>query len=75
MKQLLKVCVVIIGIASLFINNISKDGNDGWGDLACDNIEALASGEGGGFGCFSNGSIDCGGYKVKYKITGYSIDL
>jgi hypothetical protein len=74
MKQLLKVCVVIIGIALLLINNVSKSENNGWNDLSCDNIEALASGEGGRNMCAGDGSIDCGGYKVEFKIS-YSIGL
>jgi hypothetical protein len=73
MKQLLKLCIVVIGIAFLFILNKSE--NDEWSDLADSNIEALASGEESSFGCFLSGSIDCNGAKVKYKISGYSIGL
>ncbi|MDR1202036.1 MAG: NVEALA domain-containing protein [Tannerellaceae bacterium] len=73
MKQMLKLCVVIIGVAFLFI--LSKSGNNEWDDLVYNNTEALASGEGSGTGCYSSGSIDCGGVKVKYKFSGYSIGL
>jgi hypothetical protein len=74
MKQLLKLCIVIIGAAFLVI--LSKKSRDyEWDDLVYNNIEALASGEGTGSLCAGNGSIDCGGYKVKYKISGYSIGL
>lgn len=43
-------------------------------DLAFENIEALAAGEGSGnFMCFSSGDIDCFGRKVKEK-TYFSLD-
>lgn len=39
-------------------------------DLAFDNIEALASGEGSGnMKCYGVGDIDCLGYKVEEKVT------
>jgi hypothetical protein len=73
MKLLLKLCIVIIGVTFLVI--LSKSGKDEWNDFLYNNIEALASGEGSRNMCAGNGSIDCGGYKVKYKITGFSIGL
>jgi hypothetical protein len=73
MKQLLKLCIIVIGIAFLVI--LSKNENDKWDDLAYSNIEALASGEEEVNMCAGSGSVDCGVYKVKYKITGYSIGL
>jgi mevalonate pyrophosphate decarboxylase len=72
MKQLLKLCIVIIGIAFLFILNKSE--NDEWSDLTYSNMEALASGEGGRSICGGYGSIDCNGYKVEVKVS-YSIGL
>lgn len=42
--------------------------------LASYNIEALASGEGGNVACVGSGSVDCSGFKVKYKVSGYSLD-
>ncbi|MDR0749067.1 MAG: NVEALA domain-containing protein [Tannerellaceae bacterium] len=74
MKQLLKLCIVIIGAAFLVI--LSKKSRDyEWNDLVYNNVEALASGEGSWNMCAGYGSIDCGGYKVKYKISGFSIGL
>lgn len=38
-------------------------------ELALQNVEALANGEGTPHNwCFEAGSIDCHGYKVKYKF-------
>ena len=43
--------------------------------LLFDNIEALASGEGGGaFNCYGWGSVDCYGPKVEYMIDGMDLD-
>lgn len=33
-------------------------------ELLLSNVEALASGEGGGSYCYGYGSLDCNGYKV-----------
>ena len=44
-------------------------------NLALENIDALASGEGSGnIGCALSGDIDCFGHKVKYRIEDYSLD-
>jgi hypothetical protein len=43
--------------------------------LLFDNVEALASGEGGGgYRCYNSGDIDCYGHKVDYMIDGISLD-
>ena len=43
--------------------------------LLLDNIEALASGEGGNFyWCAGSGSIDCHGHKVEYMVGGLNLD-
>lgn len=44
--------------------------------LLFDNIEALASGEGGGgtYHCYGAGDIDCYGYKVEFMIDGLDLD-
>ena len=43
--------------------------------LLLDNVEALASGEGGGmYWCIGSGSIDCYGHKVEYMIDGMNLD-
>lgn len=43
--------------------------------LAFENVEALAQGEGPteNYRCYGTGSIDCHGYKVDEKISGYSL--
>ncbi|MDR1203260.1 MAG: NVEALA domain-containing protein [Tannerellaceae bacterium] len=66
-------CVVTIGVTFLFI--LSKSGNDEWNDFLYNNIEALASEEWSANLCAGYGSIDCSGYKVKYKISRYSVSL
>ena len=46
-------------------------------DVALDNIEALAAGEGGSSMCFcrGSGSLDCpNGTKVKFIVDNYSLD-
>lgn len=44
-------------------------------NLAFNNIEALAGGEGGGAtGCMGSGSIECYGHYVEIKISGVSLD-
>ena len=43
--------------------------------LLLDNVEALASGEGGHFfWCIGSGSIDCHGHKVEYMASGMNLD-
>ena len=43
--------------------------------LLLDNVEALASGEGGNrYWCIGSGSIDCYGHKVEYMIDGMNLD-
>lgn len=45
-------------------------------DLAMDNIEALAGGEGtGGYTCLGSGSVDCHGDYVEIKVDGYSLGI
>lgn len=76
MKQLSKLLVIaIVVIAIISLIALNKEGNTEWGNLIFSNIEALASGESGGSGCFGSGSLDCNGSKVQYKFTGYSIEL
>ena len=44
--------------------------------LLFDNIEALASGEGGGttYHCYGVGEVDCYGYRVEFMIDGMDLD-
>lgn len=58
-------------LGSLYFNNIQSH-NDALTDLAFENIEALASGEGPNenFMCYNWGDIECHGIKVERKTTG-----
>ena len=53
-----------------------KEKNTTLSDIALDNIEALAAGEGGSMWfCRGTGSLDCpSGNKVKYIVENYSLD-
>ena len=45
-------------------------------NLALENIEALASGEGSGdYRCYGYGDIDCHGFKVRDRIDDWSLNL
>ncbi|MDL2278286.1 NVEALA domain-containing protein [Parabacteroides sp. OttesenSCG-928-G07] len=64
MKQVLKLFIVVIGVASLLI--LSKKENQKLKELTFQNIEALAEDEGSDNWCLGDGSLDCNGIKVKY---------
>ncbi len=54
-----------------------EEKNTSLSDVALDNIEALAAGEGGTsmWFCRGTGSLDCpSGNKVKYIVDDYSLD-
>lgn len=72
MKRLLKISFLSTCIAAAFYFSTSE--NEEVHDLVFNNIEALASGEGSSDHCFGSGSVDCRGYKVDWKISGYSLD-
>lgn len=73
MKHLvLKISFLLVAIVGLYC--FQKKENRTIKNLALANIEALAAGEGGGTFCAGSGSIDCVGYKVDYKATGFSLD-
>lgn len=45
-------------------------------DLAFENIEALAGGEGSGnYVCVGSGDVDCSGYKVREKLDNLSLKI
>ena len=75
-KQVLsKVIVAVL----LLISGVSLMGEKDVdiSNIALDNVDALAAGEGGdtGWYCFGSGSLDCpDGTKVKYIIDDYSLD-
>lgn len=72
MKQLFKITFLLACVASAFYLGTSE--NKEVHDIAFNNIEALASGEGGSVHCFGSGSVDCLGHKVSYRFDNYSLD-
>ncbi len=67
-KKIVKVFLAIICMGGLFY--LYQSTPNTINDLTFDNIEALASGESNeNFNCLGVGSIECKGYKYKYKIT------
>lgn len=78
MKKQMKILVAALcaasGIAYFMGDKITGD-EEVVSNLALENIDALASGEGSGnIGCALSGDIDCFGHKVKYRIEDYSLD-
>ena len=76
-KMKKKVLVVLIGLGAIYgASQYAR--NESVSDLAFQNVEALAQGEGYGFPenfyCINAGDIDCYGDKVDFKYTGFSID-
>lgn len=77
MKNKMKILVAAICVASGIAYFMADEmtGNKVVSDLALENINALASGEGStNITCAQPGCIDCFGHKVKYRIEGYSLD-
>lgn len=61
----------LVAVCSLFYNNETSTLDS----LAFQNVEALASGENDDNAiCVGYGSVDCRTYKVKYKVTDFSLD-
>lgn len=73
-RTLIKVTVLGILLAGGIY--FMKEKNTTLSDIALDNIEALAAGEGGSMWfCRGTGSLDCpSGNKVKYIVENYSLD-
>lgn len=73
MKRLiLKISFLLVAIVGIYC--FQEKENDTINNLAFENIEALAAGEGGGSTtCIGSGSIDCYGIKVDWKITSFSL--
>ena len=71
-----KVLLIVIGLGAIY--GVSRYlGTETVSDLAFQNVEALAQGEGGfpeNFYCLNAGDIDCYGHKVEAKYTGLSLD-
>ncbi|RHJ92980.1 NVEALA domain-containing protein [Parabacteroides bouchesdurhonensis] len=72
----MKVIKILFGI--LFFISIyfyAQQKNKALNEITFSNVEALAGGEGGsGTHCVGSGNVECMGYNVEYKITGYSLD-
>ena len=70
-----KVLLIVIGLGAIY-GAFHYFGTETVSDLAFQNVEALAQGEGGfpeNFYCINAGDIDCYGYKVDYKATGFRL--
>ena len=74
-KKGLKIAIVFIcmGMAGIFWQNRQTVSLN---ELALENVEALAQGEGfpENFYCINVGDIDCYGDKVEDKYTGFGLD-
>lgn len=71
MKNVFKLCVIAACIcAGCYANRSTSSQEEGLENLYMRNVEALASGEGGGtrYYCFGTGEIDCNGQKVAQVI-------
>lgn len=73
-RTLIKLTVVGMLLAGSIY--FMKEENNSLSDVALDNIEALAAGEGGSMWfCRGRGPLDCpNGTKVKYIVDNYSLD-
>ena len=69
--KLLFIASCLVAVCSLFYNNETSTLDS----LAFQNVEALASGENDDNAiCVGYVSVDCRTYKVKYKVTDFSLD-
>ena len=69
--KLLFIASCLVAVCSLFYNNETSTLDS----LAFQNVEALASGESDDNAIrVGYGSVDCRTYKVKYKVTDFSLD-
>ena len=70
-----KTVLKLLFIASCLVAMCSHNGTSTLDSLAFQNVEALASGENDDNAiCVGYGSVDCRTYKVKYKVTDFSLD-
>ena len=69
-----KVLLIVIGLGAIY-GASHYLGSETVSDLAFQNVEALAQGEGfnENFYCINRGDIDCYGDKVDYKATGFGL--
>ena len=69
--KLLFITSCLVAVCSLFYNNETSTLDS----LAFQNVEALAQGENDDDAhSYGYGSVDCRSYKVKYKISGLSLE-
>ena len=70
-----KVVLIVIGLGAIY-GAFHYFGTETVSDLAFQNVEALAQGEGfnENYYCKNRGDIDCYGDKVEAKYTGLSLD-
>ena len=69
--KLLFIASCLVAVCSLFYNNETSTLDS----LAFQNVEALASGENDDNAiCVGYSFVDCRTYKVKYKVTDFSLD-
>ena len=73
-KKSLKGSIVLVCLTGVYLYLQDKPTIQ-LNEIVLQNIEALAQGEGdpGYFYCTGTGDIDCIGYKVYEKITGFSL--
>lgn len=62
------VCLLSLVIAIAININLSS-GKSQANDVIFGNMEALAQGEGGDWGCKGSGNVDCRGAKYEYNLT------
>jgi len=75
MKLFMKLLMLIFGTITTIYLSSSYYSPNHVSDIVLDNIEALASSEGGGnYQCFGVGSIDCNGRKVSNVYTSFNFD-
>ena len=74
MKKKMKVLIALVCLGAVYLVTKEME-NKPISDLAFQNIEALAQGEGfpENFYCINAGDIDCYGHKVEDKYTGFSL--
>lgn len=73
MKKMIGVLVIVCTIF-VYSSMEEYESYESIEELSMENLEALASGEGGGFvRCRGNGSLDCNGIKVSW-ISPYSLN-
>lgn len=71
-KNKMKVAAVVACLAGVCFLDTGNS-NEKMTALVLANAEALASGEGSGYYCLGEGSVECRGYYVEVKVDNYSL--